>query len=212
MTSPPTLPESLTPQQQRALAGDRHLAVTANAGSGKTRVLVDRYLALVLNGTATVREIVALTYTEKAAAELRQKIAAAVNAALAEKTDPGTVRRLEALRNEIAGAVIGTIHAFCARVLREFPVEADVDAAFGIVEGIDQRALRDEAVRETFRSILEPGSSNPLRLPALDAIRRLGRSFVVRFVVKVILKLDLVFDIKLPSHRRVGQNLRRGAR
>ena len=172
----------LTPAQQRALSRDRHLSVTANAGSGKTRVLVERYIQLVRSGAATARDIVALTYTEKAASELRRRVAEAVAASLADCADPVVARRLENLRNDLAAAMIGTIHAFCARVLREHPVEADVDAAFGIIEGIDQRALRDDAVREAFRHILVTPEGHPLRARVIEAIRVLGRRFVVRFV------------------------------
>lgn len=63
-----------TPHQERALQLDRHLAVTANAGSGKTQVLVERYVRLLMRGIP-VGEVVALTYTEKAASALRRKIA-----------------------------------------------------------------------------------------------------------------------------------------
>jgi len=143
----------LTPQQERALSQERHLSVTANAGSGKTRVLVERYLAIVLSGSASVREIVALTYTEKAASELRRKIAQAVTETLAQSRDPRLTGRLESVRDELASAMIGTIHAFCARILREHPVEADVDAAFGVIDGLDQRSALEEAVRETFRRV-----------------------------------------------------------
>src|SRR5512140_3345662 len=105
------MPQSYTPSvllttnQQRALDRGRHLAVTANAGSGKTRVLVERYLDIVLSRTATVREIVALTYTEKAASELRKKIADTVAEALVSASDPGLVKRLEMVRNDLASAM-----------------------------------------------------------------------------------------------------------
>jgi ATP-dependent helicase/nuclease subunit A len=172
----------LTPQQERALSQARHLSVTANAGSGKTRVLVERYLAIALSGSASVREIVALTYTEKAASELRRKIAQSVAGALSSSKDPLVTRRLEAIRDDLASAIIGTIHAFSARLLREHPVEANVDAAFGVIEGLDQRSALDEAVNESFRQILTRETAGPLREAVFEAIRLLGRSFVVRCV------------------------------
>ena len=70
-----------TLHQERALQLDRHLAVTANAGSGKTQVLVERYVRLLMRGVP-VGEVVALTYTEKAASALRRKIADRVSGAL----------------------------------------------------------------------------------------------------------------------------------
>jgi ATP-dependent helicase/nuclease subunit A len=172
----------LTPQQERALSQARHLSVTANAGSGKTRVLVERYLSLVLSGSASVRDIVVLTYTEKAASELRRKIAQSVAGALVASNDPLLTRRLEAIRDDLASAVIGTIHAFSARLLREHPVEANIDAAFRVIEGLDQRSALDEAVNEAFRHVLSQQRASPLREAVFEAIRLLGRSFVVSSV------------------------------
>jgi ATP-dependent exoDNAse (exonuclease V) beta subunit len=68
----------LTRRQQQALVPDRHLSVTANAGSGKTAVLVERYVRLLLDQRATMDQIVVLTFTEKAAGELRRRIASAL--------------------------------------------------------------------------------------------------------------------------------------
>jgi ATP-dependent helicase/nuclease subunit A len=146
--------DTLTAHQRLALAHDHHLSVTANAGSGKTRVLVERYLDLVLHAGAAVGEIVALTYTEKAASELRRRIADGVATRLVQTPDPADRLRLEAVRDRLPGAFIGTIHSFCSRLLREHPVEVDVDASFVVVEGSDAQALVSESMREAFRSLL----------------------------------------------------------
>ena len=64
----------LTPNQQRALRIDRHICVTAGAGSGKTTVLVDRYLEILRQDSVTPEQVVAITFTDKAAAEMRSRI------------------------------------------------------------------------------------------------------------------------------------------
>ena len=65
----------LTPSQQEALDIDRHVCVTAGAGSGKTTVLVQRYLKILREGNVeSPREIVAITFTEKAAAEMKERV------------------------------------------------------------------------------------------------------------------------------------------
>ena len=64
----------LTPNQQQALDIDRHICVTAGAGSGKTTVLVERYLKILREGNVNPQEIVAITFTEKAAAEMKERI------------------------------------------------------------------------------------------------------------------------------------------
>lgn len=166
----------LTPHQRRALAREGHLTVTANAGSGKTRVLVDRYLDVLLKGHAAVSEVVALTYTDKAAGELRRKIAERLSVAAAGAV-PATLRRLEEIREQLPGAVIGTIHAFCARLLREHPIEAGVDAGFSVIEGLDQHVLLNEAMRETFHAILRENVGP--REALVELVRRLGKESAV---------------------------------
>ncbi|MCS6966070.1 MAG: UvrD-helicase domain-containing protein, partial [Candidatus Kapabacteria bacterium] len=76
-----------TPEQQWAVSVDRHAIVTASAGSGKTAVLVRRYVELVLSGVDP-RAIVAITFTRKAAAEMYARIAAEIDRQIAEATAP----------------------------------------------------------------------------------------------------------------------------
>lgn len=104
------------------------LFVEAGAGTGKTRALVDRYVALVMSGRR-VDELVAITFTEKAAAELRDRIRAELERRSAGAPDDDRSRT--ALR-ELDRAQIGTIHAFCAAVLRSFAAEHGIDPTFGI--------------------------------------------------------------------------------
>ena len=182
----------LTSHQARALADTHHVSVTANAGSGKTRVLVDRYLSILLNGRAVVGEIVALTYTEKAASELKRKIAETVARELVLAPDPVVLARLEGIREQLSAAEIGTIHSFCARLLREYPVEADIDAAFTVLEGLDQRLLLQESIKETFLSVLQGGADSRMRDPLFRTVRRLGKARVITTVERMVEKRGLV--------------------
>lgn len=165
----------LTPSQQQALDLDRHLCVIANAGSGKTRVLIERYLRILLEGRADIDQIVAITFTEKAAGELRAKISDAVRERVAVASDEMIRHRLALLRSQLSGAVIGTIHSFCAQILREFPVEAGIDASFVILEEIDRKAIMEESLLESFAEILK-GEKTDLQDGVVDAVRTLGKS------------------------------------
>lgn len=156
--------------------------MTANAGSGKTMVLVERYIAILLARKAFVSEVVAITFTDKAASELRRKISESVAKRIAEATDDSLRNTLEEIRDQLAGAVIGTIHWFCAKLLREYPVEAGVDAAFVVPELVDQRAMLDAAVKETFDSILKKDPSDETRKLLFDLLRGLGKSKVIGIV------------------------------
>ena len=110
---------------------DRNILVEAGAGSGKTRSLVDRMVALVRTGTCTVDQIAAVTFTRKAAAELRQRFQVSLEDALARAPDDDPRHeRLEDAIRELDRTFLGTIHAFCARLLRERPLEAGLDPGF----------------------------------------------------------------------------------
>jgi len=122
---------------------DRNLLVEAGAGSGKTTALTDRMVALIQSGAAKIDEIAAVTFTRKAAAELRERFQGALEAKLDECPPEGTRRDLlnQALRG-IDRAFLGTIHAFCARLLRERPLEAGIDPAFEETPEADMLRLR----------------------------------------------------------------------
>ena len=180
----------LTPHQKQALSLATHLSVTANAGSGKTRVLVERYLHILLTSAANVGEVVALTYTEKAASELKRRIADRVVETLSVSTDPKQTERLKEVREQLPAAFIGTIHSFCSRILREHPVEAGVDAAFAVIEGLDQHIMLQEAMKETFRAVLKESEPGAGRNEFIEAVRALGKSRVVRTVSYLVEKRE----------------------
>ncbi len=113
---------------------DANLLVEAGAGSGKTTELVNRMGALVATGTATVDQIAAVTFTRKAAAELRERFQARLEERLRaegdEAPEPDEHERLRTALEDIDRAFVGTIHAFCARLLRERPLEVGLDPGF----------------------------------------------------------------------------------
>ncbi len=161
-----TAPLSVTPQAE---ASDPRVSawVSANAGSGKTTVLVRRVIRLLLEGVAPGR-ILCLTYTKAAAAHMANKVLkelsawvrlddAALDRAILEiETRPpdaarrARARRLFAAALETPGGLkVQTIHAFCDRVLHMFPVEAGVPAGFEILDEVGERDLIEKARIET---------------------------------------------------------------
>ncbi len=166
----------LTDRQQEALEFDRDLAVTANAGTGKTMVLVHRFVRILLESPASLKHVVAITFTDKAASELRARIGAHLRERIASAATEAERRALSGIRDRLAGAPIGTIHSFCAQLLREFPVEANVDAGFTVLEGIDQRILAEESISGTFEDILVVQDS--FREQFMRTVRMLGRASV----------------------------------
>ena len=142
----------LTPSQRQALNIEKHICVTAGAGSGKTTVLVERYLKILREGNVDPQEIVAITFTDKAAAEMKERIIEELSLhEERERSEPDNP--LQGFREKMSTAHISTIHAFCSRILREFPFQAGVPANFSILQGIDQKLLLQETVKKTLKDI-----------------------------------------------------------
>jgi ATP-dependent helicase/nuclease subunit A len=136
VTSEPLQRPCLPDQDARdRIQHDLHanLLVEAGAGAGKTTEMVRRMVALVRAGVARADQVAAVTFTRKAAAELRERFQTALEKELRAALDArhdDVAARLDAALRSIDRAFLGTIHAFCARLLRERPLDAGLDPAF----------------------------------------------------------------------------------
>jgi ATP-dependent helicase/nuclease subunit A len=148
-TSPERV-RKLTPQQSAALAIDKNISVTAGAGSGKTTILVERYLKIILDELVNVRDVLAITFTEKAAAEMTERVSRMLRERLLQEDNPRQRARLLELRERLNSAQISTIHAFCARILREFAVASGVDPDFSVLGEFQLELLINATVEEVF--------------------------------------------------------------
>ena len=122
---------------------DETLFVEAGAGSGKTKALVDRIVALVTRRDVPMREIAAVTFTEKAAAELRDRIRRALEAA-ANGNDTVIAARAALALEELDGAAVSTLHAFAQRLLSEHPVEAGLPPRIEVLDDIGSQLAFEE--------------------------------------------------------------------
>lgn len=125
-------------RQATATQLDTTFFVEAAAGTGKTTALVARILTAVTTGRARLHEIVAITFTEKAAGELKVRLRE-------ELTKKLTGVKLHEALADLERAPITTIHSFCASLLRERPVEARVDPQFAVADELQRELLLDEA-------------------------------------------------------------------
>ena len=126
-----------------------NVVLEASAGTGKTSVLVERYLNL-LKASVSPMNILAMTFTRKAAAEMRERIVQNLRAAVARgEIDEDYWKNL---RDRINDIEIMTIDAFCLSLLREFPLEADLDPGFTIADETEIPGLLDEALDRTLRT------------------------------------------------------------
>ncbi|HTM32429.1 MAG TPA: UvrD-helicase domain-containing protein [Vicinamibacterales bacterium] len=127
----------------------RNVALEASAGTGKTRVLVDRYVRLVVEAGVHPRHILAMTFTRKAAAEMRQRVIDTLRARHREGSLAGA--RWRAVREAFPEITINTIDAFCLSLLHEFPLEAGVDPAFDLADETETPRLVNAAIDRALR-------------------------------------------------------------
>ena len=152
---------NFTVHQEHAIKWLRKDAcVVAGPGSGKTTVLVERYRSLITEHKLEPREILAITFTEKAAANMKQKITAQFS------HDPVMSRELES-------AWISTIHGFCARVLRENAIAAGIDPRFAQLDARESDELQIDCINSALDELVESR-----RAEALDLIRQLHTPYL----------------------------------
>ncbi len=153
-----------------ATALDDTLIVEAAAGTGKTTELVNRIVRVIETGRAEVDQIVSVTFTEKAAGELKLRLREELEGSRTKAAAGSTERdRLDNALRRLEEAQISTIHGFCADLLRERPVEARVDPLFTVLTEAQARRLYDAAFHSWFQEQLSnpsEGVQRSLRRPS----------------------------------------------
>lgn len=151
----------LTLQQKAAVfSTDKHVLVSAGAGSGKTHVLVERYVQILReNAELSVANLVAVTFTKKAASEMRTRLKARFQQLFEESADSEKNRWLSC-RSAVDGARINTIHSLCESILRSFPVEGGVDPQFEVLDDIERTELMTRCIDHTLREVIASGTED----------------------------------------------------
>ena len=156
-------------RDQIATALDDTLIVEAAAGTGKTTELVRRIVRVIQTGRAEVTEIVAVTFTEKAAGELKLRLREALEEARGGSASGSAERdRLDGALGRLEEAQVSTIHGFCADLLRERPVEARIDPLFTVLTEAQAKRMYDEGFHQWLESQLadpSEGVKRSLRRP-----------------------------------------------
>lgn len=165
---------------------DGTFVVEAAAGTGKTTVLVSRIVAVLRAGRARMSQLVAVTFTEKAAGEMKLRLRVALEREREALTDAIARQRLADALEALEVARIGTIHGLCADLLREYPIEAGVDPRFEVATGADADALLESAFAQQLdallasppegirRAVRRRGDRSSARLRLLGAVRQLA--------------------------------------
>lgn len=151
------MPFTLTKAQQAVVENEGGaLLVSAAAGSGKTRVLIDRLLRKIADG-ANIDDFLIITYTNAAAAELRAKIFAALSERLAVQPEN---RHLQRQLTRIYLTQISTVHAFCANILRRYAHTMDLPPDFRVAEEYEMQLLRTACWTMCWRMLMRTSASS----------------------------------------------------
>ena len=186
--------DCLTFEQYCAFDCSRNLVVTAGPGAGKTRVLTERYCHIILTcADVGIGDILALTFTEKAAEEMKARIYVKLSGVVHELErrqghDSDAARRLKKNLDDFSKNRISTIHSFCAHLLREYPVEAKTDPGFVIVQGLTQREIMLKAIKAAVSSVNEEDKSDLTRL-----MRVFGNRALLLDAVKGVIEHPVTF-------------------
>jgi ATP-dependent helicase/nuclease subunit A len=183
----------------RAVDPTRNVVLEASAGTGKTRVLVDRYVNLLRAGVEP-DHILAITFTRKAAAEMRERIIDRLREV--SRYSALDLARWRDLKDRLGDIAISTIDAFCLSLLREFPLEADVDPGFELADSTDVPRLAAESLDSALRACrgLAPENEDVALVFAQLGERRLRQG------------LQLLLERRLVAPQALRQYLTRGPR
>src|SRR5687767_4307343 len=145
-----------------------NLLVEAGAGSGKTQMLAERMAAGIATGAYQIEHLAAVTFTRKAASELRGRFHLALEQQLAPpggaRLQPEAGARIHYALSNLERFFAGTIHSFCARLLRERPVESGVSPGFIELDEVQDEELRNRAWRDFIANVRSAGDSEMLAL------------------------------------------------
>ena len=181
-------------QQLLAVEAEGEVFVSAGAGTGKTAVLVERVVRAVCDRGLDVDSILVITYTRRAAGELRTRI----RAAFAE-------RGRHDLARELDGAWISTIHGFCARLLRSYPLAAGLDPRFRELEEAQAAVLRSEAFGEALAEFC--AGEDPQRLELLATYGSDGLRRMLTSVYETLRAAGRQLDLEVAPRPELGERV-----
>lgn len=178
--------EKLTPQQLQAVT-DRggKLLVSAAAGSGKTKVLVDRLMSYLTDSTdpANIDEFLIITYTKAAASELRGKIASKLSERISQEPEN---RHLQQQLQRLYMTNISTVHAFCGNILRQFAYRLELSADFRVADENECRQLQEAAMQQILEEAYQNAAQDPQFRAFVDT-QGIGRDD--RLVPEILLRV-----------------------
>jgi ATP-dependent helicase/nuclease subunit A len=184
----------VNPEQRAAVEATGEVFVSAGAGTGKTSVLVERFVGAVCEQGLDVESVLVITYTRKAAGELRARIRAALHA-----------RGRHDLARKLDGAWISTIHGFCSRLLRAHPFAVGIDPRFRELDDEHGAVIRGEAFERALTGFCSTRDSERLRLLATYGAQGLRR--MLTGVYETLRSAGRDLKLELGEHAGIPERL-----
>jgi ATP-dependent exoDNAse (exonuclease V) beta subunit len=173
------VPSDQAARDRIATSVDEMLVVEAGAGTGKTRTLVNRIRHLILEAGVPLREIAAITFTEAAAAELRDRVRSDLEGAARDHPDDARIRDALAALDD---ATLTTLHGFAQRILAEHPLEAGLPPRFAVRDDVESAVAFEQGWSDALDRLLDDGAAQPVVIRGialglnLDRLRDIARS------------------------------------
>lgn len=193
---------SLTPAQAKAAAStNKNIILTAGAGSGKTRTLVARYINLLFEGGHTPMQLVAITFTKKAAREMRNRVRQTINYLHSTNLSDEDRELWLILETQMDSARIGTIHSLCSEIIHAHPADVPVDPQFEVLDEGFTATLRTRVIAETLTWAVE----QPEMRLVFDCIQVHSLKNMILFALEH--RLDLLRHLEQKAEDQIGEKL-----
>ena len=193
---------SLNEEQARILPPAGKVAVRAGAGSGKTRAIIAKYLRILEAGEADIPQIVTVTFTEAAAAELKSRISSEITRYISTCGPKGNIT--EGWRRKFFSAPIATIHGFCTKILKENIFDSKLPFSFSVIEDSEQQVFYERNIGKFLLMRMQEGDPRLGRLLEMESYDYAQIVKIIGMILKEAAKLHLV-----PPFLRYGGNTRR---
>ncbi|MFN4988583.1 MAG: UvrD-helicase domain-containing protein [Ignavibacteria bacterium] len=198
-----------TREQILGRAFDRHISVSAGAGSGKTRVLVQRFIHILEQHPGIdLSSIVAITFTRKAAAEMMKRVMDAVEEKLLDAINQERMLDVEMwsrIRQHLNAARISTIDSFCSQIVREYPIEAGVPHTLSPLPTSRAVTMRMQCIEEALIHVLHPDHPSKQLIDSL--FHKHHHSTITKALDHLLQKGSLALNVLDELHTRKDEDI-----
>lgn len=215
---------NFTSEQIPTFQDNKHQIVIANAGSGKTTILVEKYLNIILQYPPDqIERVVAITFTRKAAAEMKQRIISRLNSEISklrnqfmqntilihnQRVNPiSEFQRLINFREHITNARIQTIHSFCFSILKDYAVNIDLSPDFVLITESEKSEELDNLLFETIEEILE-NTDSLLHIPLTNLLNNVSKK-TINEIIKQLAADEYSLNILKPIYAKQYNEFRK---